>query len=40
MTEQAATFDQMSNADEYVLVVSGELDAASAQSFADAASKV
>ena len=37
MTEQAATFDQMSNADEYVLVVSGELDAASAQSFADAA---
>lgn len=37
MTEHAATFDHVSNEDEYVLVVSGELDAASAESFAEAA---
>jgi anti-anti-sigma factor len=37
MSEQAATFDQLSSGEECVLVVSGELDAASAGSFADAA---
>ena len=37
MTEHAATFDHVLNEDEYVLVVSGELDAASAESFAEAA---
>ena len=37
MTEHAATFDQVSNEYECVLVVSGELDAASAESFAEAA---
>jgi anti-anti-sigma factor len=37
MTQATATFDQLTIGDECVLVVSGELDAASAESFADAA---
>ena len=37
MADEAATFDQVTSGDEFVLVVSGELDAASADSFADAA---
>ena len=37
VTEQAATFDQLTIGDDCVLIVGGELDAASAESFADAA---
>ena len=37
MTEAAATFDELTVGDEFVLVVRGELDAASAEPFSDAA---
>ena len=37
MEEQRTIIDEASTSDEYVLVVRGELDAASADSFADAA---
>jgi anti-anti-sigma factor len=37
MADHLATFDQISDSDQFVLVVTGELDASSASDFADAA---